>query len=294
VLLLQGGARLQFAMIPMNLLHPGKSADYTVTGEWAQQALAEAKTVGTARAAADTEENKTFRRVPTQAELALDPNAAYVHITSNNTLFGVQWASYPDTGRVPLIADMTSDFLSRKTDISRFGLVYAGAQKNVGAAGVTIVIVKKDLVASARTDIPAALRYASYAEANSLWNTPPTFAIYMLRNTLAVWKEIGGVEALEKANRAKAAAVYGAIDSKPDFYRAPVEKASRSIMNPVFRLPSEDLEKRFLKEAEAKGMVGLKGHRKVGGIRASIYDACERAWVDALVEHMDEFAKKNG
>jgi phosphoserine aminotransferase len=293
VLFLQGGARMQFAMIPMNLLPEGRSADYIVTGEWAQQAYLEAKMVGEARMAANTEHAGTFRRVPKQEELALDREAAYVHITSNNTLFGVQWHAYPDTAKVPLIADMTSDIGSRRFDPSRFALFYAGAQKNLGPAGVTIVVVKKELLASARQDRPAALRYASYADTNSLWNTPPTFAIYMLRNTLAVLAENGGVEAAEKEARAKSELVYGAIDAHPDFYRCPVEVGSRSVMNAVFRLPSEALEKKFLAEASALSMVGLKGHRKVGGIRASLYNFVERAWVERLAQVMDEFARKN-
>jgi phosphoserine aminotransferase len=294
VLLLQGGARLQFASIPLNLLHPGRSADYIVTGNWAKSALAEGKMVGDARAAADTEEDGTFVRIPRQDELELDPNAVYVHITSNNTLYGTQWASYPDTGGVPLIADMTSDLGSRVIDVSRFGMVYAAAQKNLGPAGVTVVIIRKELVASARTDIPLALRYASYADTRSLWNTPPTFAIYMLRNTLAALKEQGGVAALERAAHAKAALVYGAIDAAPGFYRCPVEPASRSVMNAVFRLPTPELEKQFLSEAADAGMVGLKGHRKVGGIRASLYNAVEPAWVERLAELMGEFARRNG
>ncbi len=294
VLLLQGGARMQFAMIPMNLLPDGKSADYTVTGEWAQQAYLEACTVGKARMAANTEEGGTFRRVPSQSELELDPNAAYVHITSNNTLFGSQWASYPDTGNVPLIADMTSDLASRRFDVSRFALFYAGAQKNLGPAGVTIVVVKKDLVASARKDRPAALSYKSFADSNSLWNTPPTFAIYMLRNTLAVLKERGGVAVLEREAEEKSKLVYDAIDAAPDFYRCPVENSSRSKMNAVFRLPNEGLEKKFLAEAKEAAMIGLKGHRKVGGIRASLYNFVEKSWVERLVELMGDFAKKNG
>ncbi len=294
VLFLSGGARLQFAMVPLNLLHPARRADYLVTGTWAKSALAEAKMVGDARAAANAEESGTFTRVPRQDELDLDPNAVYVHLTSNNTLYGTQWPSYPDTGGVPLIADMTSDLLGRVVDVSRFGLIYAGAQKNVGPAGVTIVIVRKDLVASARTDIPLALRYASYASANSLWNTPPTFPIYMLRNTLAVLKEWGGAAAIERRNEAKAKLVYDAIAAAPDFYRCPVEEGSRSTMNAVFRLPSEELEKRFLAEAKEARMVGLKGHRSVGGLRVSMYNAVEPAWVEALVALMRDFARKNG
>ncbi|MEZ4336213.1 MAG: 3-phosphoserine/phosphohydroxythreonine transaminase [Sandaracinaceae bacterium] len=292
VLLLQGGARQQFAMVPMNLLHAGRSADYVVTGTWAKQALEEAQLLGTARAAADTEEDGVFTRIPTA--LDLDPNAAYVHLTSNNTLFGTQWASYPDTGDVPLIADMTSDLLCRPIDASRFGLIYAGAQKNVGPAGVTVVIVRKDLVAGARKDIPEVFRYASHASKDSLWNTPPCFPIYMLRNTLAVLKEMGGAAAMEAAATKKSSTLYDLVDAHPDFFRCPVEKASRSIMNVVFRLPTEDLEKQFLAEAAKRGMVGLKGHRSVGGLRASIYNFVEPAWVDAVAELMDDFRRQHG
>lgn len=294
VLLLQGGARQQFAMIPMNLLKPGQSADYAVTGVWGQQAISEAKLVGQAREAANTEQDGTFVRVPSQGELDLDPKAAYLHITSNNTLFGTQWQTYPDTGDVPLIADMTSDLLSRPIDASRFGAFYAGAQKNVGPAGVTVVVVRKDLVERARVDIPAVFRWASHAEKDSLWNTPPTFAIYMLRNTLAVLKEWGGAAALEERNRAKAELVYGAVDAMSEFYRCPVEGGSRSIMNAVFRLPTEDLEKRFVAEAKDAGMLGVKGHRKVGGIRISMYNAVEMAWLERLTELMRDFAARHG
>lgn len=294
VLFLSGGARMQFAMVPLNLLHPRQRADYLVTGTWSKSALAEAKMVGDAVAAANTEEDGTFVRIPRPDELDLDPNAVYAHLTSNNTLFGTQWSSFPDTGGVPLIADMTSDLLGRVVDVSRFGLIYAGAQKNLGPAGVTLVIVRKDLVASGRTDGPLALRYASYADTRSLWNTPPTFPIYMLRNTLAVLKEQGGAAALEQANEAKAKLVYDAIDAAPEFFRSPVERASRSRMNVVFRLPSEELEKRFLEEAKEANMVGLAGHRSVGGIRASLYNAVEHAWVEALVALMNDFARRNG
>ncbi len=293
VLLLQGGARQQFAMIPMNLLREGRSADYVVTGNWGKQALAEAKLVGQARAAANTvEPDGTFNRVP--VELDLDPAAAYVHITSNNTLFGTQWASYPETGDVPLIADMTSDLLSRPIDVSRFALLYAGAQKNVGPAGVTVVIVRKDLVESARDDIPSVLRYASFAAKDSLWNTPPTFPIYMLRNTLAVIEEQGGAEAMAAASRAKADLLYRRIDAHPDFFRSPVAPGHRSLMTAVFRLPTEELERRFLEAATERGMIGLKGHRLVGGIRASLYNHVQLAWVEALAELMDAFRAEHG
>lgn len=294
ILLMQGGARGQFALVPMNLLHPGRSADYVVTGSWAKQAHEEALLVGTARVAASTETNEKFARIPRQDELSLDPGAAYVHITSNNTLFGTQWASYPDVSGVPLVADMTSDLLSRPIDVSKFGLIYAGAQKNVGPAGVTVVIVRKDLVAGGRTDIPKIFQYRSFADCDSLFNTPPTFAIYVMRNTLRVLEQWGGAAALEQENRAKAALLYEAIDAAPEFWRAPVEKGSRSIMNVVWRLPSEELEKKFLAEAKAAGLVGLKGHRSVGGVRASIYNAVRLPAVEKLVAFMHDFRKKNG
>lgn len=294
ILFMQGGARGQFALVPMNLLHPGRSADYVVTGSWAKQARDEALLVGTVRVAASTEKDGKFARLPRQDELSLDPGAAYVHITSNNTLFGTQWASYPDVGGVPLVADMTSDLLSRPIDVSKFGLIYAGAQKNLGPAGVTVVIVRKDLVAGGRTDIPKIFRYASFAGCESLFNTPPTFAIYVMRNTLRVLERWGGAAALERENRAKAALLYETIDAAPELWRAPVEKGSRSIMNVVWRLPSEDLEKKFLAEAKAAGLVGLKGHRSVGGVRASLYNAVRLPAVEKLVQFMHDFRKKNG
>ncbi|HJL17751.1 MAG TPA: 3-phosphoserine/phosphohydroxythreonine transaminase [Sandaracinaceae bacterium LLY-WYZ-13_1] len=294
VLLLQGGARQQFAMLPYNLLPDGATADYVLTGNWSLQARSEAEKLGAnARVAASTEA-EGFVRVPTQDELDLDPSAAYLHITSNNTLYGTQWATYPDTGDVPLLADMTSDLLSRPLDVSRFAAFYAGAQKNVGPSGVTVVVIRKDLVEKARTDRPAVWRYQSFVDKDSLWNTPPTFAIYMLRNTLAALKEWGGAEGLEKRNREKAELLYGFLDEHGEFFRSPVEKASRSTMNAVFRLPSEDLEKRFVAEAAEKDMVGLKGHRKVGGIRVSMYNAVERAWIERLLEFMSDFKGKHG
>lgn len=293
VLLLQGGARQQFAMIPMNLIPEGGSADYVVTGNWGEGAVSEASIVAQARVAADTKKDGTYTRVPTQDELDLDPDAAYLHITSNNTLFGTQWASYPES-KAPLIADMTSDLLCRPLDVSKFGMIYAGAQKNVGPAGVTVMIVRKDLVDGARTDIPNVFRYASHAAKDSTWNTPPTFAIYMLRNTLSVLDERGGAEGMHAAAKAKSGQLYEILDESPDFFRSPVERASRSIMNVVFRLPTEDLEKAFLTEAQGRGMFGLKGHRKVGGVRASLYNAVEPEWVDELADLMRGFRDKRG
>lgn len=296
VIFMQGGARMQFAFVPLNLLHAGKSADYVVTGTWAKQALEEASLVAASYGAStrkvlSTELDKKFTRVPAASELSFDAAAAYVHITSNNTLFGTQWSQYPDTGAVPLVADMTSDLGSRAIDWSKVALAYAGAQKNVGPAGVTVVIARKDLVANGRTDIPQIFRYKAYAESESLLNTPPVFAIYMLRNTVRALLDAGGLPAIAKECVEKATLLYGAIDARPDFYRAPVSRESRSNMNVVFRLPTEELEKKFLSEAKAQGLVGLKGHRSVGGVRASIYTAVRLPAVHALVSFMETFAR---
>jgi len=291
VLFLQGGASLQFAMIPMNLLPADASADYIMTGAWSKKALAEASKIGTARSAGDTAVDGKFSRVPKQDELELDGKAAYVHITTNNTIFGTQYHELPDTGSVPLIADMSSDFLWKPMDASRFGMIYAGAQKNVGPSGLAIVVMRKSLIEGARADVPNILSYKIHSSKRSLYNTPNSFAIYMVRNVLEHLRDAGGLSQVEKHNRAKGELLYGAIDADADFFRCPVEKASRSLMNVVFRLPTEDLEKRFVAEAADKGMVGLKGHRSVGGIRASIYNAVSRQAVEALVEHMTAFRK---
>ncbi|MSP24849.1 MAG: 3-phosphoserine/phosphohydroxythreonine transaminase [Myxococcales bacterium] len=291
VLFLQGGASLQFAMIAMNLLHAGKSADYLLTGIWSQKALAEAKLIGKARAAADTSVDGKFTRVPTQAELSIDPEAAYVHLTTNNTVFGTQWHTLPSVGSVPLIADMSSDFLWKPFDMNRYAMVYAGAQKNIGPSGLAVVVMQKELIRAARKDIPVILRYATHADNQSLYNTPNTFAIYMVRNVLEHMKSLGGLAAIEQHNLAKAALLYGALDQDPDFFRCPVEHASRSTMNVVWRLPTEELEDRFVKEATKAGLVGLKGHRSAGGLRASIYNAVSEASIQALIAFMSEFRK---
>src|SRR4051812_47624867 len=250
ILFLQGGASQQFAVVPMNLLPAGKSADYIVTGGWSEKALEEAKIVGQARVAATTAVEGRYTRIPTQSDLKLDPAAAYVHMTSNNTLFGTQWFEFPDVGSVPLVADMSSDFMWRKFDVSKFGLIYAGAQKNVGPSGTVIVIARKDLVEGGRKDIPKIFRYKTHADNRSLYNTPPTLSIYLVRNVLSWVKDQGGLAAIEKTNREKGRVLYGAIDQLADFYRAPVEKASRSLMNVVFRLPTEALEEQFVSEAK--------------------------------------------
>ncbi|HEX4475654.1 MAG TPA: 3-phosphoserine/phosphohydroxythreonine transaminase [Polyangiaceae bacterium] len=291
VLFLQGGASQQFAMIPMNLLKPGQSADYIVTGAWGKKAIQEAKTVGTVRSVAPGDPEAKPARVPKQSELDLDANAAYVHLTSNETIGGNQFHEFPSTGKAPLVADMSSDILSRPIDVSKFGLIYAGAQKNIGPSGVTLVIVRKDLVEGGRTDIPKIFRYATHAAENSLYNTPATFAVYLVRNVLDVLKKAGGLAAIEKRNHAKAKALYDAIDARPDFYKCPVEKGARSLMNVVFNLPTPELEAEFVTATQKLGMVGLKGHRSVGGIRASIYNAVQPEWVGALAQFMNDFHK---
>jgi phosphoserine aminotransferase len=288
VLFMAGGARTQFALVPTNLLGEGTHGAYAVTGHWSKCALKEASFVGEARVSVDVEADGTFVRVPDPAEVAVDAGAAYLHLTSNNTLYGTQWHAYPEVD-APLVADMTSDLLSRKLDVGRFGLIYAAAQKNLGPAGVTVVVVDRALVEGARTDIPAAFRYASFLAKDSLWNTPPTFAIHVLRNTLAYLADRGGVEALEATNRAKAARVYAAVASRPDLFTLPAEEGSRSLCNVVFRGVEDGVEARLLAEAEARGMVGLKGHRTVGGLRASLYNGVEAAWVEALAELIEGF-----
>jgi phosphoserine aminotransferase len=293
VLFLQGGASQQFALVPMNLLGPGKSADYVITGAWSQKALSEGKKtgVGTLRVAATTEKDKKFTRVPGQSELELDPKAEYVHITSNNTIFGTQFHAFPDTGSVPLVADMSSDIMWKPLDVAKFGLIYAGAQKNLGPSGVTLVIIRKDMLEKASTSLPGIFQYKQHAENNSMLNTCPTFGIYMLRNVLLWIKETGGLQAIEKKNREKAELLYKAIDARPDMFKCPVEKDSRSYMNVVFTLPNAELETEFLAEAKKRKMEGLKGHRSVGGMRASIYNAAPIEWVQGLVDLMNDFHK---
>jgi phosphoserine aminotransferase len=292
VLFLQGGASLQFSMVPMNLLPPGGSADYIVTGVWSQKAVKEAKRVGTVKIAGSTEAD-SFRRVPTQHELSLDPDAAYVHYTTNNTIFGTEWYSVPDAGAVPLVADASSDIFSRPIDVARHGLIYAGAQKNLAPAGVTLVIIRDDLAKRSPATLPTMLQYSVHAENTSLYNTPPVFAIYVMRLVLKWLAREGGLAAIEQKNERKAAKLYAEID-RSGFYRGHASQDSRSRMNVTFRLPSEDLEKKFAKEATAAGLDGLKGHRSVGGLRASIYNAFPEAGVDALVDFMRTFEKQNG
>jgi phosphoserine aminotransferase len=278
----------------MNLLPPGRSADYVITGGWSEKAYEEAGRLGTARVAATTLEGKVYTRIPRPDELAFDPGAAYAHVTTNNTLFGTQWHYVPETGSVPLVADMSSDFLWKKFDVTRYGLIYAGAQKNIGPSGVVVVLARKDLVDGARQDIPVIFRYGTHAKNNSLYNTPPTFAIYLVRNVLAWARDVGGLAQIEAWNRQKGDVLYGAIDAASEFYRAPVARDARSLMNVVFRLPSEALEDRFVAAAKSAGMVGLKGHRSVGGIRVSTYNAVSVDAVKTLADFMADFARKNG
>lgn len=295
VLFLTGGASQQFAQVPMNFLTPGASADYLMTGVWSEKAFDEAKYFGAPRIAATTvTADKRYTRIPKQAELQLDSRAAYVHLTTNNTIFGTQWHSEPEVGGVPLVADMSSDFMWKPLDVSRYAFIYAGAQKNIGPSGVVVVVAARDFIARGRKDIPKIFRYSTHAENNSLYNTPPTLAIYLARNVLAWMKGLGGLPALERRNREKGELLYGAIDRNADFYRAPVEKDSRSYMNVVFRLPTEQLDDAFVAEAKKAGMVGLKGHRSAGGIRVSTYNAVSVDNVKALVSFMEHFVKTRG
>ena len=293
VLFIQGGASSQFAMIPMNFLPAGGSADYINTGTWSQKAINEANIIGKCRVAGGSE-GDGFTRVPKQDELDLDPNAAYVHVTSNNTIKGTQFIDFPDTGNVPLVGDMSSDILWRPFDANKFGLIYAGAQKNIGPSGVCVVIIKKSWIEKANDKVPTMFKYATHSAKNSLYNTPPSFSIYMIRNVLQWVKDNGSLEGMEKRNRAKAGRLYDVFENSGGFYRSPVEAASRSYMNVVFRLPTEELEAKLVAEGKANKMFGLKGHRSVGGCRASIYNAMEPAGVEALCQFMEEFARTNG
>jgi phosphoserine aminotransferase len=291
VLFLGGGASLQFAMLPMNFLKPGQTADYVNTGEWAVKAIKEAKRFGTVHVAA-TSEGERFSHIP--KTLNLTPGAQYVHITTNNTIEGTEWPALPETNGVPLIADASSDIMARRLDYSKFDLIYAGAQKNAGPAGVTLVIARKSLLARGSDDVPAILSYKTHAKADSLYNTPPAFAIYVVGLVLKWIEAEGGLEAVETRNREKAAQVYDALDAYPDFYDPAVtEKADRSLMNITFRLKNADLEKPFLAGAQAREMDGLKGHRSVGGFRASIYNAFPVEGCAALAEYLHQFAKDN-
>ncbi|PYR26060.1 MAG: 3-phosphoserine/phosphohydroxythreonine transaminase [Acidobacteria bacterium] len=292
VLFLQGGASLQFSMVPMNLLSPGATADYIDSGSWAEKAIKEAKRVGTVHVAATTKAD-SYTRVPAQSELTLTPGAAYVHMTSNNTIEGTQCRDLPDVGSVPLVSDTSSDMFSRPIDVPRHALIYAGAQKNMGPAGVTVVIIRAELLERSQKTLPTMLNYAVHAENGSLYNTPPAFAVYALGLVMKWLRAQGGLDAIARANERKAAKLYAEID-RTGFYRGTAQKNSRSLMNVTFRLPSEDLESQFVREATAAGLDGLKGHRSVGGMRASIYNAFPETGIDALVQFMQQFERTHG
>jgi len=291
ILFLQGGASLQFAMIPLNLLSPGSFADYIITGSWSKKAITEANIIAEGKVAG-TSEDKNFSYIPKDFDLHAE--AKYLHITSNNTIAGTQWHTYPDTENVPLVADMSSDILSRKVDVSKFGLIYAGAQKNLGPAGVTVVIIRKDLVEKARKDIPTLLKYETHVNKDSTFNTPPTYSIYLMKLVLEWVKDQGGLEKMEQVNRKKADTLYTTMDKYSDFFKGAVEKEDRSLMNITLRLPDEELEKKFIAEAVQAGFGGLKGHRSVGGVRVSIYNAMSLQGVEELNKFMINFVMKNG
>ena len=292
ILFLQGGASLQFSMLPMNLLPKDSSADYIITGSWGKKALKEAKRVGSTNVAATTADGG-FTRVPGQDELTLNPKAAYVHFTTNETIEGVEWKKEPEVGSVPLIADASSDILSHKIPVEKYALIYAGAQKNMGPSGVTLVIIRDDLLARIPDGLHTMLDYRTHVENKSLYNTPNTWGIYIISLICKWLSDKGGLAAMQRENEEKANLLYEAIDSTK-FYRGHADPDSRSIMNVTFRLPSEDLEKKFAAEATAQGLDGLKGHRSVGGIRASIYNAFPLEGVKALVSFMNDFERKNG
>jgi phosphoserine aminotransferase len=294
ILFLQGGATLQFSMVPMNLLPPGARADYVVTGAWGQKAAKEAERLGGSVQVLAPAEKENFDRVPASRELRLDPGAAYVHFTSNETIHGVEWPSEPEASGAPLVCDASSDIFSRPIDVSRYGLIYAGAQKNLGPSGVTLVLVREDLLARSPKGLPTMLDYNTHVKEHSLYNTPPVFGVYIIRLTMKWLLAEGGLEAMGRRNAAKARKLYDFIDASGGFYRPHAKPGSRSNMNVTFRLPSEDLEKKFVSEAKAAGLEGLAGHRSVGGIRASIYNAFPEAGVAALVSFLGDFRRRNG
>ena len=291
VLWIQGGATGQFDMVPLNLMGERQSADYTHTGEWSSKAIAEAKVIGAVNVVADTAADRPCR-MPRPEELKWSPSAAYAHITTNETISGTQWQAVPATPS-PLIADMSSDIFSKPIDVKKFGLIYAGAQKNIGPAGVALVILRKELAARCPAKTPKFFRYSTHIENDSMYNTPPTFGIYVCALVTRWLLARGGLAEVAKANAQKAQLLYGAIDGS-SFYKPAAAKEFRSPMNVTWRLPSEELEKKFVKESEAAGMIGLAGHRSVGGLRASIYNACTLQAVQALVSFMKEFERKSG
>ena len=292
VLFLQGGASMQFCLIPMNFLADGQHADYVNTGTWSTKAIKEAQIQGKQINVVASSEDRNFAYIP--KNIPFNADAVYAHITSNNTIKGTQWAQFPDTGGVPLIADMSSDIFSRPVDAQKFGLIYAGAQKNMGPAGVCLVVVRDDFLKRVPENIPTMLKYTTHAEKNSMFNTPPCFAIYTVQLVLKWLEEtIGGLDQMAARNQEKADLLYGTIDSS-DFYKATADLDSRSLMNVTFRLPSEDLEQKFVAQALDHDLGGLKGHRSVGGCRASIYNPTPMSGVKALVDFMKHFEAQNG
>jgi phosphoserine aminotransferase len=293
ILFLQGGATLQFGMIPLAFLHQGMTADYILTGSWAKKAYDDAKLIGAVNVPWDGKAEK-YTRMPAQRELKLTPGAAYAHLCSNETIGGIQWQSFPDTGDVPLICDMSSDIMSRPVPWDKISMVYAGAQKNLAPAGMALVIMKDSLAQKARKDLPAYLRYDQHIENNSLYNTPPSFIVWMTGLTMKWIKSIGGLAEIERRRAEKSSLLYNAIEQSGGYYKNPVDKASRSPMNIVWRLPSEELEEKFIKEAKKEGFDGLKGHRSVGGCRASVYNAMPVEGIRKLVDFMKNFTANNG
>jgi len=293
VLFLQGGASLQFAMVPMNLLPPERAADYLLTGVWAQKAVKEAKVLGAKVHIAASSEASNFDRIPRADQISCSASPAYVHLTTNNTIYGTQWRAEPAVpAGVPLVADTSSDMYSRPIDVTRYGLIYAGAQKNLGPSGVVLVIIRDDLVEAGPKGLPTMLQYRTHAAEKSLYNTPPTFGIYVMGQVFKWIKEQGGLAAMAQRNEEKARLLYDYIDQS-DFFRGTAQPDSRSLMNVCFRAPTEELEAKFIAEATKRGLDGLKGHRSVGGMRASIYNACPRAAIESLVSFMKEFERAN-
>jgi phosphoserine aminotransferase len=292
VLFLQGGASLQFAMVPMNLLRADHTADYLVTGVWSQKAVKEAKPIGKVHIAA-TSESTNFDRIPRPDEIRYSSSPVYVHLTTNNTIFGTQWRTEPQVpSGVPLVADTSSDMYSRPIDIRKYGIIYAGAQKNLGPSGVVLVIIRDDLIETGAKDLPTMLQYRTHSAENSLYNTPPTFGIYFMGEVFKWIQSQGGLAAMAEHNKSKASLLYDYLDSS-EFFRGTAQPDSRSLMNVCFRAPTEDLEAKFISEATKRGLDGLKGHRSVGGMRASIYNACPRQAVEDLLKFMKEFERAN-
>jgi phosphoserine aminotransferase len=293
VLFLQGGASLQFSMVPMNLLPADRTADYLLTGVWSQKALKEAKVLGAKVHIAATGESTNFDRIPQAAEIKYSERPAYVHLTTNNTIYGTQWRSEPAVpAGVPLVEDTSSDMSSRPIDVSKYGLIYAGAQKNLGPSGVVLVIIRDDLVEAGPKTLPTMLQYRTHSAEKSLYNTPPTFGIYVMGEVFKWIQDQGGLARMAEHNESKAGLLYDFID-RSDFFRGTAQPDSRSLMNVCFRAPTEELEGKFIAEATKRGLDGLKGHRNAGGMRASIYNACPRASVEALVAFMKEFEQAN-